>query len=56
MKDTGIAEILAPEKSVVTVKREERVRRDFWKTFRKAARYIPFSEDVVAGFYLLLEK
>ena len=51
-----IGEILGPE----TVRekageREQRVRRDFWKTARKAARRIPFMEDVVAAYYAALD-
>lgn len=32
-------------------RREERVRAKFWATFRKAARYVPFAEDLVAAYY-----
>jgi len=31
--------------------RAEKVRRGFWKTFRSAARHIPFSEDVAAAYF-----
>jgi uncharacterized membrane protein YkvA (DUF1232 family) len=41
-------EILGPEEEA---QREERVRTKFWGTFRKAARYIPFAEDLVAAYY-----
>ncbi len=41
-------EILGPEDDA---KREKRVRATFWATFRKAARYIPFAEDLVAAYY-----
>lgn len=41
-------EILGPEQEA---QREDRVRRTFWATFRKAARYIPFAEDLVAAYY-----
>ncbi|MEP2943120.1 MAG: YkvA family protein [Hyphomicrobiales bacterium] len=34
---------------------EENVRRDFWKTFRKALRYIPFSSELVAAYYCALD-
>ena len=27
------------------------MRSKFWATFRKAARYIPFAEDLVAAYY-----
>lgn len=45
-------EILGPEDEV---QREERVRTKFWATFRKAARYIPFAEDLVAAYYCALD-
>jgi len=35
---------------------EMNVRRDFWKTFRKALRYIPFSNELVAGYYCALDR
>lgn len=31
--------------------RENRVRRDFWKVLKKAARHIPFMEEVVASYF-----
>ncbi|MBH0237302.1 YkvA family protein [Methylobrevis albus] len=43
-------EILGPEEG-----REERVRRDFWRVARKAARRIPFMDEVVAGYYCALD-
>lgn len=45
-------EILAPEDETT---RTERVRSRFWATFRKAARYVPFSEDLVAAYYCALD-
>jgi uncharacterized membrane protein YkvA (DUF1232 family) len=35
---------------------EESVRRDFWRTARRAARHVPFMEDVVAAYYCALDK
>ena len=45
-------EILGPEAETA---RAERVRGKFWATLRKAARHIPFAEDVVAAFYCALD-
>ena len=45
-------EILGPEEEA---ERAERVRGKFWTTFRKAARYIPFAEDLVAAYYCALD-
>ena len=45
-------EMLAPEDEAT---RSERVRRKFWATFRKAAAFIPFAEDLVAAYYCALD-
>ncbi len=45
-------EILGPEDDAA---RETRVRGRFWSTLRKAARHIPFAEDVVAAFYCAID-
>jgi uncharacterized membrane protein YkvA (DUF1232 family) len=44
-------EILEPETPEEDARRAERVRSKFWATLRKAANFIPFSEDLVAAFY-----
>ena len=36
-------------------RRSEGVRRKFWSTFRKAARYVPFASDLVAAYYCALD-
>ena len=41
MNEVKFGEILGPEEETT---RSERVRSRFFKTFRKAARYIPFAE------------
>jgi len=35
---------------------ESEVREKFWRTARKAARQIPFMEDVVAAYYCAMDK
>jgi uncharacterized membrane protein YkvA (DUF1232 family) len=35
---------------------ETEVRAKFWRTAKKAARHIPFMEDVVAAYYCALDK
>ena len=47
-EDIKYGEILGPEDDDV---RERKVRRGFWKTFRRAARHIPFSDELVAGYF-----
>ncbi|HUG63306.1 MAG TPA: YkvA family protein [Methylomirabilota bacterium] len=43
-------EIIGPPKD-----QERRVRRDFWKVVRKAARAIPFMDEVVAAYFCALD-
>jgi uncharacterized membrane protein YkvA (DUF1232 family) len=31
------------------------VKRGFWRTFRRAARFIPFSNELVAAYYSALD-
>ena len=45
-------EVLAPEDEAA---RSERVRRRFWATLRKAARYVPFADDFVAAYFCALD-
>lgn len=52
MSDVKYGEILGPE---TETERAERVRSRFWSTFRKAARAIPFAEDLVAAYYCALD-
>ena len=52
MKDVKFGEILGPEEEVA---RETRVRNRFWATFRRAARAVPFSEDLVSAYYCALD-
>ncbi len=35
---------------------EGEVRDKFWRTAKKAARHIPFMDEVVAGYYCALDK
>ncbi len=37
------------------LKREQRVRRDFWKKLRRVAGHIPFVEDLVAAYYCAMD-
>ena len=52
MDEILYGEILGPEDDEG---RSQRVRAGFWRTFRRAARYIPFSEDLVAGYFCALD-
>src|SRR5579862_2131874 len=57
MPDVLYGEILGPEAAGPEdeASRAERVRAKFWSTFRKAVRYIPFAEDLVAAYYCALD-
>ncbi len=52
MSDVKYGEILGPEEEA---EQTQRVRGKFWSTFRKAARAIPFSEELVAAYYCALD-
>lgn len=52
MGEVLYGEILPPEDDAA---REYRVRSRFWKTLRKAARAIPFSDELVAAYYCALD-
>lgn len=51
-------EILEPEPNLSADRMaadERRVRERFWQTLRRAARRIPFMEDLVASYYCALD-
>lgn len=55
MEDVKIGEILAPVSGEENRRREERVRERFWRTARRAARQVPFMDEVVAAYYAALD-
>jgi uncharacterized membrane protein YkvA (DUF1232 family) len=55
MDDIKIGEILLPGELSETEKKAKKVKAGFWPVFRKAMRYLPFSRDVVAGFYCAID-
>jgi len=50
-------EVLGPEmvNHKEDARRSDRVRRKFWATFRKAAAYIPFSDELVSAYFCALD-
>ncbi len=54
--DVKIGEILEPVDSDEEARREDRVRRGFWRTARRAARHVPFMDDVVAAYFCALDE
>lgn len=53
--DVLIGEILEPGSEKERNRRENRVRRRFWATAKKAARWVPFMDEVVAGYFCALD-
>lgn len=39
-----------------TAEQESLVRREFWRTVKRAARYVPFMDEVVAAYYCALDR
>jgi len=55
MDDVKIGEILRPGSEKTRREQAERVRARFWQTLKKAARQIPFIEELVAAYYCALD-
>lgn len=49
---------MAPRKATrkTTARQEDDVRRNFWRTAKRAARHVPFMDDLVAAYYCALDK
>lgn len=56
MDETKIEQILAPVGPAEEGRREERVRERFWRTAKRAARSIPFMDEVVAAYFCALDR
>ena len=50
-----IDEILLPATVEVQAEQEARVRSSFFDTLRRAARHVPFIDDVVASYYCAID-
>ena len=48
-------DVLGPETDEERA-REARVRRGFWKTLKRAARHVPFLDELVAAYYCALDR
>lgn len=55
MDKARIDEILTPSDREGDAERARRVREKFWRTAKRAARQIPFMEDVVAAYFCALD-
>lgn len=56
INEAKIGRILAVAGPGENRRREDRVRARFWRTARRAARQVPFMEEVVAGYYCALDR
>ena len=56
MDQSRIGEILRPVTLAEEARREEKVREHFWRTAGRAARHVPFMEDVVAAYFAATDK
>ena len=52
---TQIDEILLPATVEKQAEQETKVRRSFFSTLRRAARHVPFMDDVVASYYCAID-
>lgn len=55
MSDVKYGEILLPGEEAETEKQAKKVKAGFWPVFKRAVGQLPFSRDVVAGFYCALD-
>ena len=56
MNRAKIDEILRPGDRDENERRESKVRTEFWRTAKRAARHVPFMDEVVASYYAALDK
>ncbi|TKT83052.1 YkvA family protein [Aquamicrobium sp. LC103] len=56
MDEARMAEILRPVGAEENERREERVRGQFWRTAKRAARQIPFMGELAAAYYCALDQ
>ncbi len=54
-RDVLIGEILEPGDEDRQEKREKNVREKFWATTRRAARKVPFMDEVVAAYFCAMD-
>jgi len=56
MKENEINEVLAPVENRQLVKREQKVRSQFWPKFKSYAARLPFAENVAAAYFCAMDK
>ena len=55
MDDVKIGEILEPGSEEKFNKQRKKVKNGFWRTAKRAARSVPFMDEVVAAYYCALD-
>lgn len=56
MDEAKLLDILKPVGADEEARREGEVREKFWRTARRAARQVPFMEDVVSAYFAATDK
>lgn len=56
MDQARIDDILRPAAPEQDRLRSERVRENFWRTAKRAARHVPFMDEVVAAYFCALDR
>jgi uncharacterized membrane protein YkvA (DUF1232 family) len=54
--DVKVGEILAPVDAAENRRRERDVRARFWRTAKRAARQVPFMDELVAAYYAAMDE
>ncbi len=55
MDEARIQQILKPAGAAEDRRRESRVRENFWRTAKRAARYVPFMDELVAAYFAAMD-
>lgn len=55
MDEARIQHILKPAGEAEDRRRESRVRENFWRTAKKAARHVPFMDELVAAYFAAMD-
>ena len=56
MNEAKLIEILKPVDPEDDARREADIRARFWRTARRAARQVPFMEDVVSAYFAAIDR
>lgn len=54
--EAEIRNVLAPVGVEENTRREQRIRARFWRTVKRAAKHVPYMDQVVAAYYCALDR